>query len=102
VLPPSDNASLSRHSCPNSYRSPSPSVSYLSESPLCQSGSSCKTRWGSEIESSKFGCAHPASLSWVVKTHIVLNPCFQPSLFTAPILIHQEANKRIFEPHPAH
>ena len=42
VFPPSASASLSRLSCPNSYSSPSPSLSYLSVSALCQLGSSCK------------------------------------------------------------
>mmetsp|Transcript_12792 Transcript_12792/g.38563 ORF Transcript_12792/g.38563 Transcript_12792/m.38563 type:complete len:454 (+) Transcript_12792:1370-2731(+) len=40
VLPPRLSASLSRHSCPNSYSSPSPSASCRSLSARCQSSSS--------------------------------------------------------------
>lgn len=43
VFPPSDSASLSRHSWPNSYSSPPPAASCLSESPRCHSFTSCRS-----------------------------------------------------------
>jgi hypothetical protein len=46
VVPPSASASRSRHSCPNSYSSPSPSASYLSDVPRCHSGTSWRAQRG--------------------------------------------------------
>ena len=42
AAPPNDSAMRSRHSCPNSYSSPSPSVSCALDSAWCHSGSSCE------------------------------------------------------------